>query len=222
MLHLLRDFSTRMAFLAVSIICPVLSLAQADNQKGFVLVKQDQDIGIYERWVTFPKSNPAVKAREVKGVFYVKSSIPNAIALIQDEKKIYDWQKHVSEFKVYLKPDTTTWEEYSYHDIPWPVADQDHYLIYQIDKSSTADRVFVTFETKINKVLAPVREDVDRMTLSGSWLFEKSANGKLKISYSIISMPSNIPRLFTDPVIRSNMLSTIKHYVSILEKKEKK
>jgi hypothetical protein len=189
-------------------------------QNDFTLVKEDADanIKIYERWETFPNSSPPVKAREVKGVFYAKSTIEEAIALMQDEKKIYDWQKHVSEFKVYKKPDSTTWEEYSYHDIPWPVSDQDHYLIYRIDPTSTLEKVLVTFETKANSVLAPVREDVDRMTLAGSWLFEKTQNGKIKISYSIMSMPSNIPRMFTDPVIRSNMLSTIKHYIAILEK----
>jgi len=195
------------------------SLVMAQNGKdGFELVKEGDNIFIYERWVTFPKSKPPVTAREVKGVFEVKTTIPQAIALIKDEKKIYEWQKHVSEFKVYLKPDSTTWEEYSYHDIPWPVSDQDHYLLYKIDPSSTSDRVFLTFETKTNNTLAPVREDVARMTLSGSWLFEKMSKNKIRISYSIISMPSHIPRIFTDPVIRSNMMSTIRHYTDILEK----
>jgi hypothetical protein len=205
--------------LITCVIMSKVAFAQPDALNGFELVKEDDNIFIYERWVTFPKSNPPIKAREVKGVFYVKSNIPDAIALMQDEKKIYEWQKHVSEFKVYKKSDTTTWEEYSYHDIPWPVSDQDHYLIYKIDPTSTPDKVLVTFETKANAVLAPVREDVDRMTLAGSWLFEKDPKGKIKISYSIMSMPSNIPRMFTDPVIRSNMLSTIKHYITILEKK---
>jgi hypothetical protein len=205
--------------LIVCIIASKAGFSQSDSQNGFELVKEDNNIFIYERWVMFPKSNPPTKAREVKGVFHVNSTIQDAIALMKDEKKIYDWQKHVSEFKVYKKSDTTTWEEYSYHDIPWPVSDQDHYLVYKIDPSSTQNKVLVTFETKANSILAPVREDVDRMTLAGSWLFEKTEKGNIKISYSIMSMPSHIPRMFTDPVIRSNMLSTIEHYIEILEKK---
>jgi hypothetical protein len=197
----------------------LISKAQTQPNGGFELVREDADIFIYERWTIFPKSNPPVKAREVKGEFKVKSTIPKAIALIQDEKKITEWQSHVTEFKVYLQSDSTWWEEYSYHDIPWPVSDQDHFLIYRIDPSSTTDRVLVTFETKVNHVLAPVREDVARMTLAGSWLIEKIPGQKIKVTYSILSMPSHIPRLFTDPVIRNNMMSTIKHYIEILEKK---
>jgi hypothetical protein len=198
-----------------------LNIARAQSKTdGFELVKEDKDISIYERWTIFPKSNPPVKAREVKGVFSAASTVEDAIRLIQDEKKISEWQTHVTEFKVYLQTDTTWWEEYSYHDIPWPVSDQDHFLIYRIDPTSSPDRVLLTFETKTNHVLAPVREDVSRMTLAGSWLIEKiPGKKKIKVTYSILSMPSHIPRIFTDPVIRNNMMSTIRHYIDILEKK---
>jgi hypothetical protein len=196
------------------------AVGQGKPNQGFELVKEDDGISIYERWMNFPKSNPPVKAREVKGEFKVKATIADAITLIRNEKKIQEWQKHVSEFKVYLKADTTWWEEYSYHDIPWPVSDQDHFLIYRIDESSTPDRIFVTFETKINNTLAPKREDVHRMTLAGGWLFEKTTEEKIKVTYSIYSMPSSIPRIFTDPVIRNNMMTTIRRYIDILEKKK--
>jgi hypothetical protein len=210
---------TKGVTLLVIFFSVLISKAQTQPNGGFELVREDADIFIYERWTIFPKSNPPVKAREVKGEFKVKSTIPQAIALIQDEKKITEWQSHVTEFKVYLQSDSTWWEEYSYHDIPWPVSDQDHFLIYRIDPVSTPDRVMITFETKVNHVLAPVREDVARMTLAGSWLIEKIPGQKIKVTYSILSMPSHIPRLFTDPVIRNNMMSTIKHYIEILEKK---
>jgi hypothetical protein len=206
-------------FLLLFIISITTLQAQEKANGGFELVKEDGNIFIYERWTIFPKSNPPVKAREVKGEFKVKSTIAKAISLIQDESKITEWQRHVTEFKVYLQDDTTWWEEYSYHDIPWPVSDQDHFLIYRIDPSSTSNRVFITFETKTNHTLAPVREDVSRMTLAGSWLIENISPQQIKVTYSILSMPSHIPRIFTDPVIRNNMMSTIKHYIEILEKK---
>jgi hypothetical protein len=194
--------------------------AQHKAKEGFSLVKSEPDIFIYERWTIFPKSNPPVKAREVKGEFKIKSTVAKAAALLRDEKMIKEWQKHVSEFKVYLKSDSTWWEEYSYHDIPWPVSDQDHFLIYQLQKGSTPDRMFITFESRVNNTLAPVRDDVTRMVLSGSWLIEKTGPGKIKVTYSILSMPSHIPRIFTDPVIRNNMMSTIKNYIRILETKK--
>ena len=78
----------------------------------------------------------------------------------------------------------------------------------------------VTFESVENKKLAPINDEADRMKLTGSWLFVMQ-DDKIKISYSINSWPSNIPKIFTDPVIRGNMMSTIRSYIQILEKPKK-
>ncbi|HEY0740620.1 MAG TPA: hypothetical protein VGD40_04125 [Chryseosolibacter sp.] len=194
-------------------IGPVLAQVPDDNE-GFNLVKEKDNISIYERWRFFPKTDPPVEAREVKGVFYAKTDFKEAVALLKNEKLIYEWQSHVSKFKVYPQTDTT-WFEYSYHDIPWPVADQDHFLIYEIQHESK-ELVYVTFESITNDKLAPVDEDAHRMRLAGSWLFEKEKD-RIKITYRIYSFPSSIPRIFTDPVIRSNMMSTIKEYIKLVE-----
>jgi hypothetical protein len=188
---------------------------KADDEKGFELIREKDNIFIYERWVHFPKVSPPVEAREVKGVFFARTTIQKGSALLRDEKKIQQWQSHVSKFKVYPHTDST-WYEYSYHDIPWPVSDQDHFLIYEIEEAKD-ERLFITFESISHPILAPVDEDADRMRLSGSWLFEQKGD-KIKITYSILSMPSHIPRIFTDPVIRNNMMSTIKEYIKIVEK----
>lgn len=205
-----------MSMLAVLALHTCSVFAQVpDENEGFSLVKQKDNISIYERWRFFPKTNPPVEAREVKGVFYAKTDFKEALNLLQNEKLIYDWQSHVSKFKVYPQTDTT-WFEYSYHDIPWPVSDQDHFLIYEI-KHQSKDTVYVTFESIVNDKLAPVDEDAHRMRLAGSWLFERQKE-KMRITYRIYSYPSSIPRIFTDPVIRSNMMSTIKEYIKLVEK----
>lgn len=200
-----------------------VSMSATGQDGEFSLVKKNDQykIFIYERWITFPESKPPYKAREVKGDFTVKCTVLEALRLIQDEKKIKLWQDHVSEFKVYRSKDTTYWEEYSYHDIPWPVSDQDHFLRYKIDPQSTSEKMFITFQSKVDDKLAPVREDVTRMVLSGSWSFEKTGPEKVKVSYRILSKPIGIPRIFTDPVIRSNIVSTIKSYIDVLEDREK-
>jgi hypothetical protein len=184
------------------------------DDKGFRLIKESGDISIYERWITFPKSNPPVEAREVKGVFYAQATIKEGLELLQSESKIKQWQSHVSKFKVFPQTDST-WYEYSYHDIPWPVADQDHFLVYQIQKKRTDEHLFITFESLVHP-LGPVDADATRMVLSGSWMFDMQGK-KMKITYRILSMPSSIPRVFTDPVIRNNMMTTIKSYVKLLE-----
>jgi hypothetical protein len=191
------------------------SLAQ--DKEGFELIKEEDNIHIYERWINFPKSNPVVKAREVKSEFFVNNTIYAALHLIKNESKIQDWQSHVSEFKVYPQIDTTTWFEYSYHDIPWPVSDQDHYLIYKLNVIEPGKILLIAFESRTNAKVAPIREDVARMGLAGSWKLERISNRKTKVTYRIISMPSSIPKFFTDPVIRRNMMSTIKSYIGLLE-----
>jgi len=195
----------------------LLNNVHAQDKDGYVLLKKENQIAIFERWVTFPKSKPAIKAREVKGEFIVNNSLFAALALVKNETKIRIWQSHVSEFKVFLQSDTTYWYEYSYHDIPWPVSDQDHFLIYKLSVLKPGKELMVNFESRSNATLAPLREDADRMALSGSWRFEKLGNYKTRVTYNIISMPSSIPKCFTDPVIRRNMMNTIRSYIKILE-----
>ena len=190
--------------------------AQTGTNDGFELVRNDNQIFVYERWVTFPKSNPSVMAREVKSEFYVKGKTINALRLIQDEAQIQVWQKHVSEFKVYPRTDSL-WYEYSYHDIPWPVSDQDHFLEYRIEDPEQVKGIFITFETVQDNTVAPLRKGVSRMTLSGSWYLQEMPDNQVKVTYRILSMPSSIPRFFTDPVIRNNLMSTVKSYMRIME-----
>jgi hypothetical protein len=187
------------------------------DDKGFTLVKEKGNVSIYERWITYPKSNPPVEAREVKGVFYANATINQGFELLRNETKIKEWQSHVEKFKVYPQTDST-WFEYSYHDIPWPVSDQDHFLAYKIQENTPGQRLFITFESVAHPTLAPVDEDATRMTIGGSWLYEMQGD-KIKVTYRIFSMPSSIPRIFTDPVIRNNMMTTINSYVSLLEQK---
>ncbi len=190
--------------------------AQTGTNDGFELVRKDENIVVYERWITFPKSNPPITAREVKSEFYIKGNVDDALALIQDEAQIKVWQKHVSEFKVYPHTDSL-WYEYSYHDIPWPVSDQDHFLKYRIENPAQTEGIFITFETVKGNMIAPVRKGVSRMTLSGSWYLKEMPDDKIKVTYRILSMPSSIPRFFTDPVIRNNLMSTVKAYIRIME-----
>jgi hypothetical protein len=123
----------------------------------------------------------------------------------------------VSEFKLFPQRDTTMWYEYSYHDIPWPVSDQDHFMEYRI-ASSNSQRLMISFKSKINNELAPERKGVTRMMLTGSWLLEHVDTDRVKVTYRIFSMPLDIPRMITDPIIRTNMVSTIEDFVSLVEK----
>jgi len=198
------------------LLCNHRSLSQTGTHDGFELVRSEDNIRVFERWVTFPGSDPPVLAREVKSEFYIKTDVSAAIALIRDESRIGSWQHHVSEFKVYPHNDSL-WYEYSYHDIPWPVSDQDHFLEYTVKRLVDNDGTFITFRTVENKAVAPLRKNVSRMTLSGSWYLQPAGNGTIKATYRILSMPGPLPRFVTDPVIRNNLMTTVRSYIDILE-----
>jgi hypothetical protein len=191
----------------------------AQESESFTLVKKDSSIYLYERWVSFPGKVPAVRAREVKGEFLVRASMYKVLSIIKDESQVKYWQKHVSKFKIYPQRDTSNWLEYSYHDIPWPVSDQDHFLKYDLIEKIPARELFIKFESVINPKLAPVESGVSRMELRGSWTLEQISPQQAKVTYRILSMPSSIPRMFTDPVIRNNLMSTIKALTKLSEEK---
>ncbi|MBT1708312.1 hypothetical protein KK062_08755 [Fulvivirgaceae bacterium PWU5] len=201
----------------VWVFCSFMALAtKAQDDEGFELVKKDGDISIYERWITFSKVSPPVEAREVKGEFFFNNTVYEGLRIIQDQTLVEQWQSHVSEFKIYKQRDTTTWFEYSYHDIPWPVADQDSYLIYRLSFPGPGI-LFIAFESHVDATRAPVRKGVTRLELAGSWRLERLTPGRTKATYRILSKPGNIPKFITDPIIRNNMMTTIREYIALLE-----
>jgi hypothetical protein len=196
----------------------IQSHGQTNPAEKFELVKKEGVISIFEHWVIFPNSDPPIEAREVKGEFLINSSMYEILHLIKDESKIKIWQSHVSKFKVYPQSDTSVWQEYSYHDIPWPVSDQDHFLEYRLSELTPSQELFITFQSVVNQGIAPKQKGVTRMILSGSWRLEQLSELQVKVTYRIFSMPIGIPRIFTDPIIRSNLMSTIKALTRLAEK----
>ena len=142
-------------FFLSAFLLPIFTItAQVEPTEDFTLVRKEGVIALYERWITLPRSNPPIEAREVMGEFTVQSTPIEVLELLRNEKRIKEWQAHVSEFKIFKQQDTSTWYEYSYHDIPWPVSDQDHFIQYRI-VTLLEDVLLITFETQENDVLAP-------------------------------------------------------------------
>lgn len=202
--------------LPIFLFCFLWSTVFAQGDSTFVLVREDNKAKLYERWITFPESDPPTPAREVKGEFYINESMDNIVKLIRNEKLVPEWQKNVSEYKIF-HPTDSSWVAYAYHDIPWPVSDQDHLLCYKI-KNSSDSAVFIEFNSCANDKIAPVKKGVTRMTLSGSWRLEKRSDNKVKVVYRILSKPIGIPKFITDPIIRNNLMSTITSFIEIAER----
>lgn len=201
------------------LFCLSVTICFAQDKEGFVIVKSEPPIELSERWVEFPNKKPAVTSRELKTEAIVNSSINKLIKAIKDESIVEKWHAHIADYKVFLKEDTTTWEEYSRHDIPWPMSDQDTFLEYKLREIVPGSEYLVVFKSKVDKQRFPVYEDVNRVELVGSWRFILLEPGRVKVIYRVQSAPTtHIPRMIVDPVIRNNLVSSIRSLTEIVEK----
>jgi hypothetical protein len=189
----------------------------AQKREDFTLVKKQGTTALYERWITYPGSNPPMKSREMKAEFYYHNTIYAGLHLLKDESRAMNWQSHLAEYKLFLHKDTTVWQEYSYHDIPWPVTDQDHLLEFRLTMPRP-NSLYITFKSIHNDKLMPLKEDAMRMELAGSWLFEQLSPKRVRVTYKVRSKPIDVPRIFTDPIVRSNFMTTLEQYIAQLEK----
>jgi hypothetical protein len=188
--------------------------ARAQDKEGFTAVKKEGNVTIFERWIP-SFSNPDVKVRELKAQFYYRNSLEAGLQLLRSEQKAKAWRSHLQAFKVYpLAPQQ--WLEYTHHDVPWPLSDQDHFLKFEI-KQHTPRHVMVSFQSVEDNERAPVKEGVTRISLQGSWSFELMESSGVKVTYRVSSIPIGIPRVFTDPIIRGSVMTTVKNYVKLLE-----
>lgn len=207
----------RLLILLITLLPSLYTLAQSASEPAFEIVKQEYNATLYERWITFPESNPPVTAREVKGEFTINRSVQDILAIIKDESRIKLWQKRILEFKVYPISDSS-WRAYSYHYIPWPLNNQDHYLHYEMREGSGGKKV-IAFKTVTDEKVAPKRNGVTRMVLAGGWVLDPVGENKTKVTYRILSMPMGYPRFIVDPIIRGNLMSTIQSLIEVAEKK---
>ena len=191
-------------------------VAQSEPEKDeYVIVRQDEKITLYERWTPFPGT--ATNARQVKGVFHVVTSLNNMFATIHQEAKIKAWQKSIVEFKFIPKTDTT-WLIYSLYEIPWPLTNQDYLLSYRLLEKND-NRIILSFEHSSDVALAPIKDDVDRTPTFGTWVLDKVSTEKIKVTYTVTSMPVSYPRFITDRIVRNNLMSTMNTLIAIAENK---
>jgi hypothetical protein len=190
------------------------------DPEGFVLVKSDPPIEVHERWVDFPGKMPVITSRELKSEFTTSASIYYLLVLIKEETHVKNWQSRLSEYKVYSRDDTTLWDAYSVYDAPWPVDDQDSFMEYKLTEVRPGEEIHINFKSRVDDTLAPLYEDITRIELMGSWKLVRQPSGLIKVTYRLQSAPVGraLPRMVVDPVIRSNLLSSMRSLKELSEK----
>ncbi len=113
----------KLFLLTLLLFCGLQPFAQSIGEDdGYVVVRQDEKITMYERWTPYPGTT--TKARQIKCVFQSSAEMETVLALLYEDGKIQAWQKNILEYKIAPKTDTT-WVAYSYCKIPWPLTNQD-------------------------------------------------------------------------------------------------
>lgn len=182
----------------------------------FKLVKQDNAISLYERWIP---GTGGENVREIKAVFLVKSAVPAVIGLFKDQAHGRDWNTNASEYRVAAAPDPHHWITYIKYDIPWPVDDQDCCLLYRYHETP-GEAAEVVFES-ITDSRFPLYNKTTRITgTRGKWIMAPLADGQLRITYMVTTDRSKkIPRWVSDPIIHDNLFRTMTKFRSLLENK---
>lgn len=174
--------------------------AKPDNN-AFKLVKKEDNIFLYERWISTGKGE---KVREIKAVFLVRAAKENIIRVLKDETSGKSWNVNARDYRVMLTADANRWISYIRYDIPWPFDDQDCCLAFhqsgnEVSFESTAHRAF------------PENGNMTRITgTRGKWVLEDMHSGNVKITYLVTTDRSKkIPRWVSDPIVHSNLVKTM-------------
>ncbi len=192
----------------------------ADNTvtSDFKMIKQQNSISLYERWI---KHN-GNEVRELKAEFEIRStSIQSILSLLKNGSRGTEWNNNSKTYQVSLTKEEHVWITYICYGIPWPMDDQDCCLRYSYEPAAlTASSFAISFEST-NYPAFPVKKDVTRITgTKGKWSIENTGNGNFKIAYQVATdKSSSIPRWISDPLVYNNLLKTIASFRSILENK---
>ena len=182
----------------------------------YKMVKSQNDITIYERWIVRPGG---AKVRQLKVVFTARTSGSNVISLLKNEQAGTKWNGRAETYKVIPTTSTSSWINYTRYATPFPMADQDWCVQYSITNTTeTGNYAEVHFESIEDKRF-PKDDDVKRITgVKGTWTMESMQDSGTKITYIIASnKDSSIPRWIADPVIHSTIFDTMTEFKKLLE-----
>ena len=206
--------------LGCMLVLLVQSLYAGTTGEGeFKLVKKDEVLSLYERWIPGAQGE---QVREIKAVFLVRSNVESVISLLVDQSRGKEWNSNARNYDVVHTGNRTNWITYMRYSIPWPFGDQDCCLSYSVHKE--ADKPFsgvISFESVLNNQF-PVTTEVTRITgTKGKWLLEDAGNGQMKVSYTISTNRSKkVPRWIADPIVRNNLFTSMTTFRTLLEKKK--
>jgi hypothetical protein len=172
---------------------------------AFTLVKSENNINIYTRWLPVDEDH---SARQVKVLFSVDAPVEQVLSTLTDDTAFTCWMKGTNQYHRVSTTDSCNWLSYVRFSVPWPFDDQDCVIRYAVMHSDASyAEVLLAGEPGY---LPPV-EGISRIShMEGSWKLVSASPGKTLVEYVIFSkQPSSFPRWITDPIIQNNMIGTM-------------
>lgn len=176
----------------------------------YKIVKQDETVTLYERWI---EQGSSEKVRELKAIFLVRSSATRLVNLLQNQQLGTKWNPHAKEYRVSLHTQPNQWINYVKYSMPWPFDDQDCCMLFSFDNANQ-----VSFSST-NTNLYPLKKNISRINMvKGKWIMQDRGNGLLHITYIVSTAKSKkVPAWISDPIVRNNMMETMKSFKKTLE-----
>ena len=175
------------------------------STSDYELVKQENNINIYTRWLPVDGKR---SARQVKVTFAVDAPASETLSVLLDDASFTSWMKGTSDYHRVHTVDSGNWYSYIQFSIPWPLNDQDCIIHYELRKQSdTYTEIFLNGEPEYLSAI----DGVTRIShMEGTWKLVSAVADRTLVEYVIFSrQPSSFPRWITDPIIQNNMIKTM-------------
>jgi len=175
------------------------------------LAKQSEDIQISYRSVEI---GDTLITRQMRITFLIEAAPEEIIELFRDADKLSAWSPEIKKCEI-LQDDHHRWVTYSLFDIPWPLNQKDQITEYQMVKSDSAVKLFLTGKPD----LLPHYPNISRMNNMGLWVFKPLGHKETHVEFYVIYLSNPVvPRFIKDPIIQNSFVDSINKLKILLTK----
>ena len=193
-------------FLLISLMLQVniVFAGDADGDADWVLVTEDTDIKVFERWISVEKN----RARERSGKMVLNCKPDDLLAVITDPNKTDIWMSNVEDCYVISWKNDNEWFVYTLLDAPWPIGKQDIVSKYEVTRKG--DRIILNIRQQNNLIAR--KKNIERLdTFSACWEIMPVSENTVNVSFTTQStQPAKYPQWAQDPIVRKTFLNNMR------------
>ena len=189
----------------LALLCSFLSLC-CFSQSTWTIKKEEDGIALYTR--TAAKSS----LKEMKAVFYVKTSLSSIIALIDDRENYSQWVYKCGKSAILKKISETNQVHYQTVIVPWPLDNRDFVITTSLSQDETT-KVITIKSSEIPNFIPNVKGFVRIQLLEASWILTPLKDGIVEIEYRLLVNPSGaIPAWVANLVVTDGPFNTMVNF----------